>query len=212
MAGIGMGHHRIRHIFITHFHPDHTADMVHFLFATRHPPILAGREPFIVTAPRGFRELLGHLNEAYGRWLELPAEVMAIDELDPRGTAHRDYGYLRVTSHPVRHTPHSLAYRIEDASGKRLVYSGDTGFSDEIVEIARGADLLVLECAFPDGAGDEAHLTPSLAGRVASLAGVKRLLLLHFYPEVLSTEIGLQCRRQYSEELVLGRDLLHLSL
>jgi ribonuclease BN (tRNA processing enzyme) len=91
-----------------------------------------------------------------------------------------------------------------------VVYSGDTGFCDAVVELAQGADLLILESSFPDGEACDGHLTPSLAGRMATLAGVERLVLIHFYPECLRTDITAQCRRTYGGELILGEDLLLL--
>jgi ribonuclease BN (tRNA processing enzyme) len=98
------------------------------------------------------------------------------------------------------------------SSGKSFVYSGDTGPCSEIVDLARGTDLLILECSFPDGDDLEGHLTPSQAGQIARSAGVNKLLLVHFYPEVLATDVAKQCRRTYAGELILGRDLLHLHL
>ncbi|MBN2126574.1 MAG: MBL fold metallo-hydrolase, partial [Deltaproteobacteria bacterium] len=115
-------------------------------------------------------------------------------------------------SRPLPHTPHSLGYRVELPSGKSLVYSGDTGYCDAIVELAMHTDLLLLECSFPDWAPVEGHLTPSLAGKIARLSGAKRLALLHFYPDVLTTDIVSQCRRAYSGTLILGRDLLHIRI
>ncbi|MBW1798645.1 MAG: MBL fold metallo-hydrolase, partial [Deltaproteobacteria bacterium] len=110
------------------------------------------------------------------------------------------------------HTPESLAYRVEDQHGKNVVYSGDTGFCEELVDLAKGADLLILESSFPDGEEVEGHLTPSQAGRIATLANVNRLVLIHFYPECLSTDITAQCRKSYGGELTLGSDLLHLRI
>jgi len=55
------------------------------------------------------------------------------------------------------------------------------------------------------------HLTPSSAGRMAALAGAKRLVLTHFYPECLGTDIADQCRKTYDGKLILARDLLAIS-
>ena len=210
LSSIGINHDKIGHIFITHFHPDHTADLIHFLFATRNPPTLKLREPFIITGPQGFKDLLKKLQNAYGKWLDIPPELMKIEELDIQKPEKRKYGYLNIVSQPVKHTPQSLAYRIEGRSGKSFVYSGDTAFCDQIVDLAKNSDLLILECSFPDGDEIEGHLTPSLAGRIATLAGVNKLLLIHFYPQVLETDIAMDCRKTYKEELILGRDLLHI--
>lgn len=207
---VGIPHDKIGHIFITHFHPDHTADLIHFLFATRHPPILVKREPFMITGPQGFKDFLKKLEKAYGKWLKIPPEVMELEELEIQKTDKRGYKAFDIISQPTRHTSHSIAYRVESPSGKSFVYSGDTGTCPEIMDLARGSDLLILECSFPDGEETEGHLTPSLAGQIASSAGVNRLLLVHFYPDVLATDIAKQCRKTYAGELILGTDLLHL--
>jgi ribonuclease BN (tRNA processing enzyme) len=103
-----------------------------------------------------------------------------------------------------------VAYRLEDPAGKSAVYSGDTGFCEEVVQLARGANLLILEASFPDGQEVEGHLTPSQAGRMASLATVERLVLTHFYPECLATDIAAQCRKTYGGPLTLATDFLRI--
>ena len=212
LADLGIPFDRISQLCFTHFHPDHTADLIHFLFATRHPPILEHRKPFRIIGPRGFQDFLRGIQKAYGHWLDLPPELLKIEELDVRNPEMRSYGNFRLSTQPAKHTPHSLAYRIENRQGRSFVYSGDTGFCDEIVILARDTDLLILECSFPDGQGVEGHLTPSLAGEIAQQARAKRLVLLHFYPEVLATDITGDCRKTFQGELILGRDLLHLTV
>jgi ribonuclease BN (tRNA processing enzyme) len=206
----GINYEQIEHVFVTHFHPDHTGDLVHLLFASRNPAVLRRRRPFKVAGPPGIARLIADLQAAYPGWLELPPEVMGIEELDTGRNSRKGYGDFTVITSPTDHTPHSLAYRVQDRTGKAMVYSGDTGFCDAVVELARGADLLILESSFPDNEGCEGHLTPSLAGRMATLAGVERLVLIHFYPECLRTDVAAQCRKTYKGELILGEDLLPL--
>jgi ribonuclease BN (tRNA processing enzyme) len=93
-----------------------------------------------------------------------------------------------------------------------MVYSGDTEPCDEVVRLARGANLLILEASFPDSQEIKGHLTPSQAGRIASLAGVERLILTHFYPECLATDIAAQCRKTYGGLLTLATDFLRIRL
>lgn len=112
----------------------------------------------------------------------------------------------------MRHGRPSQAYRLESPQGASLVYSGDTETNPDIEELARGADVLILECSLPDNAPRPGHLTPSEAGRIAARAGVGRLVLVHFYPACLRTDITAQCRRTYSGELTLGSDLLEIRL
>jgi ribonuclease BN (tRNA processing enzyme) len=210
LARAGIRYEQIERVFLTHFHPDHSADLIHLLFASKNPEVLKRRKPFVITGPSGMGRWIASLQDVYPDWLSLPPEIMGIEELGMGRNVQRDYGDFTVITTPTDHTPSSLAYRIEARDGKALVYSGDTGFCDEVVELAKGADLLILESSFPDGNEVKGHLTPSLAGRMAALAGVERLVLIHFYPECLRTDVAAQCRKTYTGELMLGEDLLPL--
>ena len=213
MVKAGIDFKRIKHIFLTHYHPDHTADLIHFLFATRNPSALKERTPFWLIGPHGLKRLIGDLQRAYAPWLTLPPGIMRMEELTPDQKAWKDWGGFKITWRPTGHTPGSIAYRVEETGGGRsVVYTGDTGFCGELVELARGANLLIAEAAFPEGKEVEDHLSPSQAGRIAALAKVDKLLLTHFYPECLSGDIGAQCRKTYDGELVVGRDLLHVRI
>jgi ribonuclease BN (tRNA processing enzyme) len=208
----GVNHERIGTFFVTHFHPDHTADLVHLLFATRNPSVLKRRPPFTVTGPSGLKDFIRGLQTAYGECLELPADMMEIEEFDPGKRGERSYKDFKVSYCGTMHRAESLAYRVEDGRGKSVVYSGDTGFCDEIVDLAGGASLLILETSFPEGQEMEGHLTPLEAGRIATSAAVDRLLLTHFYPECLAADVAAQCRKTYGGELTLASDLLHVHI
>jgi ribonuclease BN (tRNA processing enzyme) len=80
------------------------------------------------------------------------------------------------TAHPVE----CYAIRLS-AGGRSLVYTGDTGPSDDVVRLAAGADVLLAEAAFPDEPDlpPALHLTGREAGEHAAAAGVGRLLLTH---------------------------------
>jgi ribonuclease BN (tRNA processing enzyme) len=210
LTRVGVAPESIGAIFVTHFHPDHTADLVHFLFATRNPGILERRRPFTVTGPKGLKDFITGLQTAYGDWLRLPAEILKIEELGTGMPKRRDEKGFKVKYCSTTHTAESLAYRVEDGRGKSMVYSGDTGFCDEIVELAGSASLLILEASFPEGREVKGHLTPFEAGRIAALAGADRLVLTHFYPECLAADITAQCRKSYGGELTLASDLLHV--
>jgi len=212
MAAAGLDYEAIEQIFITHFHPDHTADLIHFLFASRIPSVVKRRKPFVIHGPMGLKKFVQELQETYQNWLILPPEIMEIEEFETGKSSQRNYEGFSLITAPTNHTPHSLAYRVEDGAGKCVVYSGDTGPCDTLADLARGADLLILESAFPDGEAVEGHLTPSQAGQIAATAQVKQLLLTHFYPECLATDIEAQCRKTYQEKLILGSDLLRVRI
>lgn len=212
LSRIGIESTRINHILISHFHPDHTADLVHFLFVTRNPSVFESRKPFLISGASGLKELIRNLQHAYSHWLDIPGDMMEIEELGTNSLLKKDYGKYSVISGPVKHTESSLAYRIEDEKGKSFVYSGDTEFCEEIINLANNTDLLILECAVPENSVLDGHISPSEAGRIASAANVKKLLLVHFYPEILTSDISGECRKYYDGELILGRDLMQVEV
>jgi len=212
LSRTGIPHQSLKQVFITHFHPDHTADLIHFLFATRNPSVLKKREPFVIAGPEGLGDFLDRLKKAYGNWLTIPPGLMGVDELAITKPDTRAFPSFTLLSQPLNHTPNSLAYRVDLRSGKSMVYSGDTGFCEEIIAFAHGVDLLILESSLPEEEAAEGHLTPAQAGIIASSARAKKLVLLHFYPEVLTADIQGECRKNFHGELILGSDLLHLSI
>lgn len=196
-------------IALTHLHPDHIGDLVPFLFATHYALGYTRTEPFWLLAARGFRDFRERLQNAFGHWVEGPPGLLQLQELDPEGPDRFDWEGLTIKSVPVNHIYGSLAYRVE-AAGRSLVYSGDTDVSDSLVSLARGADLLVLECANP--AKVPGHLTPEEAGRLAAQAGVPQLLLTHFYPSCDEVDVAALAAREFAGEIIRAEDDLRLKV
>ncbi len=203
---------KLSYIFYSHLHPDHTAELVPFLFATKYPHTYRRRKPFTIVAAEGFVDFYEKLKFAYGEWIELTPGLLRILELDTTGRDHLDCGLFDVNSLPMDHTDMSLAYRITAPDGKSVVYSGDTDLCDNLVMLAKGVDVLICESALPDETKIPGHLTPSLAGRIATRAGVKKLVLTHFYPECDAVDVSQQCRKTYHGPLVLAEDLMEIEL
>lgn len=208
----GISIFQISHIFISHFHPDHTGELVSLLFALKYTSPPPQRRDLTLVAGNGFTAFFNGLRAVYGHWIELPPDRFQIVELDTNQPDRHSFPSFRVASMPVAHRPESLAYRIEDTAGKSLVYSGDTDVCDNLVELATGADVMICESAFPDGQKTAGHLTPSLAGEIAQSAGVRRLVLTHFYPACDEADVENQCRSTYNGSVILARDLLSFTL
>jgi ribonuclease BN (tRNA processing enzyme) len=208
----GVSINQFSYVFYSHLHPDHTGELIPFLFATKYPEAYRRRKPFSIVAARGFVEFYETLKQAYGEWIELAPGLLNISELDTIGHDHLDCGHFDVDSLPMDHTDMSLAYRITGSDGKSVVYSGDTDVCDNLVTLAKGVDVLICESALPDEMKVEGHLTPSLAGRIAAQAKVKKLVLTHFYPECDAVDIAKECRRTYEGPLVIAEDLMEIAI
>ena len=194
----------------SHFHPDHSGELVPFLFANKYLDGSLRRRPLTLVAGRGFLEFFNGLRQVYGRWMELAASLLRIEELDNRGRDERNFGAFGLQSAPVEHNPESLAYRVTGSDGKSVVYSGDTDYSENLIGLAENADVLICESALPDDLKVDGHLTPSLAGEIATRARVGKLVLTHLYPECDMADIEAQCRNAYDGPLVVASDLMRI--
>jgi len=202
----------ISYIFFSHLHPDHTGELAGFLFATKYPDIERRQKPLTIVAGKGFAGFYDRLKIAYGEWIELKPGLLSIVEMDNKGKDFIDFNDFTVESIPVEHNDESIAYRITGSGGKSVVYSGDTDFSDNLVVLSKNADLLICESALPDELKVTGHLTPSLAGEIATQANVCKLVLIHFYPECDQVDIEKQCRKTYAGPLVLAEDMMKIEL
>ncbi len=167
-------------IVLTHLHADHCIDMTAYIVALRYGPAVArraGAERIPLVGPSGTRDRLGAAYDPLARKLGLQ-ELFAFST-----HSDRDLGPFAVRFATVNHPVPTSAVRVT-AGGSSLVYSADTGESDELVKLAHGADALLAEASF--GPQDEyvpnLHLTGRQAGEHAAQAEVGRLLVTHVPP------------------------------
>jgi ribonuclease BN (tRNA processing enzyme) len=95
-------------------------------------------------------------------------------------------GDLTITPYPVGHYIPAWSMDIAGPDGTRVVYAGDMGPSEMVVDLARGADLLILEATLESAAIDDArrgHLSAEEAIDHARRAGVPRALLVHYHSD-----------------------------
>jgi ribonuclease BN (tRNA processing enzyme) len=202
----------LTHILFSHFHPDHTSELVSLLFATKYPDEGQRQKKLTVFGGNGLQNLYKGLQAAYGDWIVLPQEQVGFQEIDTQTGEVFYLDNVKITARPMNHRPESLAYRIEDENGKSIVYSGDTDESEALAVIAHEADLFICESAFPDELPSPWHLTPSAAGRIADQARVKQLVLTHLYPPCDEVDIAKQAARSYKGPVVAAKDLMSFEL
>jgi len=196
-------------ILLTHYHPDHTAGLVEFLFALRSPEF-AGRPPLAILGGAGLHRLLGAIRAAWPRWLEATGYELEEREIEPGSVALRGVDVLAVA---VDHMPESLAYRIEETTtGASLCVSGDADSASGLVQAARNVDVFVCEAPFAENQERRRHLSGRIAGEVAREAGVATLCLTHLYPGSPRDRISAEAASAFGGEVVIARDLLRFDL
>jgi ribonuclease BN (tRNA processing enzyme) len=165
-------------VFLSHLHPDHFFDMSGYYVMRKYHP--SGPQPPIpVHGPRGTAKRLA---SAYGL-PERPGMTREFEFCEYGDRAPVVLGPLTLEVARVAHPVESYAIKVTD-QGRSLVYSGDTGPCDALVELAKGADLLLAEAAFREGQDNpqDLHMTGRDAAVAGVRAGVGRLVLTHIPP------------------------------
>ena len=164
-------------VYVSHLHADHCIDLVAYSYARRYHP--DGVPPVLpVYGPKGTaKRILDSYEAPPSHGLE---DVYDFREVPP---GVRELGPFTVTAARVNHPIECHGLRLE-AGGRTLTYSGDTGESEALVELAGGCDLLLCEASWRDDPKNppDVHLSGRQAGEHAARAGAARLLLTHVVP------------------------------
>ncbi|MCA0033507.1 MBL fold metallo-hydrolase [Mesorhizobium sp. B263B2A] len=224
-------------VFITHLHSDHVLELGPLI----HTAWTAGlASPVSVFGPPG----TGHYWHRFCQAMEFDIEIRIADEGRPdirdlvsinefgEGQVLRQSG-LKVTALRVDHPPVTDCFALRfDHDGKSAVFSADTAFFPPLADFAEGADILVHEAMLEEGierlvarTGNGARLREHLlashsfaeeAGRIASDAGVKRLVLNHLIPaddaEIGDADWVAAVRKTWAGDLTIARDGLVVEL
>jgi ribonuclease BN (tRNA processing enzyme) len=179
-ANIGAA--RLTGLVIGHFHADHWIDIAPLRY--RFPWGEPAPTPLPVFMPPGGRSKLDHLAAAIAERPGFFDAAFTIEEYEAGDTLR--LGDLTARPYAVGHYVPAFAMDISGPEGERVVYAGDMGPSEEIIELARGADLLILEATLESSLTDDlrrGHLTAEEAVDHAERAGVPRALLVHYPSE-----------------------------
>jgi ribonuclease BN (tRNA processing enzyme) len=168
-------------VVISHLHADHCVDLTAYIVGLRY-----GGEGYRCTGTDKRIPLIGvpgtrdRPEAAYDPW----ARKLSLHEIFTFNTpAAGELGPFTVSYALVNHPTPTNAIRIEHG-GRSLVYSADTGASDELITLAQGANALLCEASVgPDEElVPDLHMTGRMAGEHAAKAGVERLIVTHVPP------------------------------
>jgi ribonuclease BN (tRNA processing enzyme) len=228
----------IRGVFITHQHSDHTADYGNLLLLAwtaglRTRVACFGPKPLAKMTRQFLAMNSADINTRIKDEGRVPLQpLLHVRDVSQPGVIFDD-GQVRVSVAIVDHPPvvPSLAYRFDSAAGS-IAISGDTRYSKNLIDLAKGVDVLVHEVMLEEGVDrlvssvrNASNLKRSIlahhtladdVGRVAAAAGVKKLVLSHFVPAEdgqLTEEDWIEpVRRHFEGPVVAGRDLMSVEV
>lgn len=177
LAALGIPRCAVDVIAVSHFHADHFAGIPTFVLASIYADLR--RQPLVIAGPPGVETRVRAAADAIGHSLsgrEMPFALRFVEL--PAGRLV-DLGPARARSFAVNHQPESCPHGLDlEVVGRRLVYSGDTGWFDDLPRHTRGADLLICDCTFHEPTFPEHIAYRELIERAPSLA-CERLIVTH---------------------------------
>lgn len=195
-------------VVVTHAHPDHMVDL-HGLFRARRyarrnaPPIPLYAPPRVV-------DLVVELEDGDRAAVDA---VFAARQI-PGGPYQ--LGPFLLQSWPLPHYVPNAGVRLT-APGLTVAYTGDTGPCDALPDLGRNADLFIVDTTDwhqPSDAppGPSLNLTAGQAGEAAAAAGVRRLLLTHFWPGNDRAHSAAVAATRFDGEVLLADEGLEIEL
>jgi ribonuclease BN (tRNA processing enzyme) len=211
-------------VFITHLHSDHTLGYPDLIFS---PWVLHRGQPLAAYGPHGLKKMTDRIEKAWAE--DVRVRINGLEQADRIGykvvvheispaLIYRDSN-VAVTAFPVKHGTwkEAFGYRF-DTKDRRIVISGDTAPTDEVVRQCDGCDLLLHEVYNPNREEmktphwkeyfETFHTSPQQLGDVARRAHPKLLVLYHqVLGELPESDLVEQVRRGYDGRCESAHDL-----
>src|SRR5579883_1595460 len=185
MRRFGADPNRIGGILLSHLHGDHFGGLPFFILDAQF--VSKRTRPLLIAGPEGTSARLEALMEVMFPGSAKWERKFAIEHIELKLEKAATLGALGVlaTAFPVIHPSGfpSLALRL-DCDGKVISYSGDTEWTDSLVDAARGADLCILECYWYQRKGSF-HLDWHTLREKLPLLEARRVILTHLSQEML---------------------------
>jgi ribonuclease BN (tRNA processing enzyme) len=145
MKRAGLTHDDVDAVMLSHYHADHFAGLPFLIIEGR----AVGRSgPLAVAGPAGIRERLREAMEVLfpGAGENMPPFPIEYHEYGDTSAATISVDSSTVTTWPVTHAPATQPHALRIETGGRIIaFSGDTQWDEDLIEVARGADLFICE-------------------------------------------------------------------
>lgn len=211
LAHAGFSVEDIDYVFITHYHPDHTADLFPLFMNYRLLDVFSPKEDRkfpTFFGPKGIENFISKMAEltqlnGYKDWGKIKfVELEEENEIDD----FKVFAY-KVIHRPFNTDADALSFRFEH-KGKVLSYSGDTSDCKGVRNSSKNSDLFVCDMSFPKSfKPSDIHMNTTEVGQISKDCDVKKVLVYHLYPQFDTKELVCEVQEVYKGEILVAKDL-----
>lgn len=194
-------------VFLTHFHNDHVSDLVALIWALFCTPGFNRKNDLILIGPVGLKQFFEdsiNLNKDGEQWSK--NKKIKIKEIKNK----IKFEEFSVECNKTIHTKSSIAYKFIEKD-RSLVFSGDCDYDDKFINFSKDANVLLLECSYPNSLKKKGHLIPKECGLIAQKANVRKLILNHIY-NYSSGKIRVDQTKKFFRNTVLAEDFMKINI
>lgn len=207
---LGIDIQDIDYIFITHFHADHTGDLISLLVRNKLFLLnndLKGKD-IEVYGPRGISKFVKNLFNIYGHLGVYEKSKVKTTEINNK----IDFDNFNVIPFSVEHLGlNAYSYRFE-SEGETVVFSGDTVQCQGINNAAKNADVFIVDASTPTNkAQSEAHITTKEIAMLCQKSKVKTVILSHLLPAAFEKDLESEIKKYFKGKVIKGKDLMEIS-
>ncbi len=187
----GLAANEIDFIFLSHLHGDHFAGVPFLMLASVYDT--PRTKPLTVVGPPGTEARIAELYRAMYRDISQRPLPFRFTCIETDGGEAIEVGDMQVRGFQVPHQQNetSLGLKVVTA-GKSILYSGDTGWTEDLVEQSEDTDVFICECCFFETRVDF-HLDYPRIAENRDRFGCKRLVLTHIGREVADRQAEVEC-------------------
>ena len=202
LSSIGVSITEVTDLILTHFHADHVGSLplliMDMWLEKRQEPLAIHGLDFTLERAKKLLELF-----SWEKWMNMfPVSFNSIPEQGMNDFIKNEG--ISVSTLPVLHLIPTLGFRFEFEGERVITYSCDTEPCENLHKLASGADVLLQESA----GESKGHTSARQAGEIATAAGVKRLILLHFDNRIEEDALVADAKKSYKGDVIVAHDLM----
>ena len=215
----------LNYAFLTHLHSDHSAGLADLILS---PWVLEREEPLNLFGPRGLKRMADKITEAYQIDIDYRINGSQPSNLEgyktkvteiAEGIIYEDK-YISVEAFENNHGDFKNSFGfVFTTKDKKIVISGDTAYSQKVIEKSKEADILVHEVYSEKGFKEKTkdwqiyhkahHTSAPDVGKIASMSKPKKLVLSHILFWGNSKEsIVEEVKSNFDGEVIIAEDLM----